>query len=84
MKDKILVFIIGLLVGAVVTASGFLIYEKNNQNLAQAQTQNQETMQMMERPDGEKPPEKLDGSWGNENRPEPRNRNNTMTENRTN
>ena len=59
MKDKILVFIIGLLIGAVITASGFLIYEKNNQNTTQVQ--NQEKMQMMERPDGETPPERPDG-----------------------
>ena len=32
MKDKILVFIIGLLVGAIITATGFLIYEKTNKN----------------------------------------------------
>ena len=82
MKDKILVFIIGLLVGAVITASGFLIYEKNNQNTTQIQ--NQEKMQMMERPDGETPPEKPDGANNNENRPEPPARNNTSKENEEN
>ena len=45
--------------GAVITASGFLIYEKNNQNTTQ--TQDQEETQMMERPDGETPPERPDG-----------------------
>jgi len=91
MKDKILVFIIGLLIGAVITASGFLIYEKNNQNTTQVQ--NQEKMQMMERPDGETPPERPDGETpperpdgadNNENRPEPPSRNDTSKENKTN
>lgn len=82
MKDKILVFIIGLLIGAVITASGFLIYEKNNQNTTQVQ--NQEKMQMMERPDGETPPEKPDGADNTENRPEPPSRNDTSKENKTN
>ena len=30
MKDKIMIFVIGLLVGAVLTASVFLIYEKSD------------------------------------------------------
>ena len=29
MKDKFLVFIIGVLLGAVITGTGILIYEKN-------------------------------------------------------
>ena len=91
MKDKILVFIIGLLIGAVVTASGFLVYEKNNKNTAQNQTQNQG--QMMERPngetppempDGQTPPEKPDGENNNETRPEPPSKNNTSNTNKTN
>lgn len=66
MKDKILVFIIGLLVGAIITASGFLIYQNANKNINQ--TTSGEQMQMMERhdgnnappemPNGETPPEK--------------------------
>ena len=61
MKDKILVFVIGVLVGAIVTASGFLVYEKNNKNTVQTQNQNQNQpknqgqMQMMDRPNGERP-----------------------------
>lgn len=82
MKDKILVFIIGLLVGAVITSSGFLVYEKNNKNTIQ--TQNQGQMQMMERPDGETPPEKPDGVDSNETRPEPPSKNNTSKTNKTN
>lgn len=56
MKDKILVFIIGLLIGAILATSIFLIYEKNlNLN-----SQNGEKMQL---PDGNsmgEPPAKPD------------------------
>jgi len=82
MKDKILVFIIGLLIGAVVTASGFLVYEKNNKNTTQ--TQNQTQRQMMERPNGETPPEKPDGENNNGSRPEPPSKNNISNTNKTN
>ena len=81
MKDKILVFIIGLLVGAVITASGFLIYQNNNKNTNQMPNQGQ--MQMMEKPDGE-PPEKPSGSENDSNRPEPPSNNNSSTDNKTN
>lgn len=60
MKDKILVLIIGILIGAIVTASGFLIYEKVNTN-SKHQMLRGEGMQMMGRPDGEEPPEKPEG-----------------------
>ena len=81
MKVKILVFIIGLLVGAVITASGFLIYEKtNNTN----QMLSGERMQMMERPDGETPPEKPSGTENDSNRPEPPSKNNSSSNNKTN
>ena len=92
MKDKILVFIIGLLVGAVITASGFLIYQNTNKDTNQ--TTSGEQMQMMERPDGnnappempngETPPEKPSGSENDSNRPEPPSNNNFSTENKTN
>ena len=81
MKDKILVFIIGLLVGAVITASGFLIYQNNNKNTNQMPNQGQ--MKMMEKPDGE-PPEKTSGSENDSNRPEPPSNNNSSTDNKTN
>ena len=89
MKDKVLVFIIGLLVGAVITASGFLIFEKNNKNTVQ--TQNQE--QMMGMPDGQTPPEmsngqtppeKPSGANSNESRPELPSKNNTSNKNKLN
>ena len=82
MKDKIFAFIIGLLVGAVITASGFLIYEKVNKNTNQMPSG--ERMQMMERPDGESPPEKPSGTGNNENRPEPPSKNNSSVDNQVN
>ncbi len=86
MKDKFLVFIIGVLLGAVITGTGFLIYEKNTKNTTQAtnQIQNQNQMQMMERPDGETPPEKPNNDENNESRPEPPNMNNKSIENKVN
>ena len=82
MKDKVLVFIIGLLIGAVITASGFLIYENaNNKNTNQMP--NGEQMQMMEKPDGE-PPEKPNGAENDIDRPEPPSNNNSSTNNKTN
>ncbi|MBQ9314071.1 MAG: hypothetical protein IJ220_03590 [Clostridia bacterium] len=73
MKDKILAFIIGLLVGAIITASGFLIYQKVNKNSNQMPSEGQ--MQMMERPDGQTPPEKPSGTENDGNRPQPRENN---------
>ena len=65
MKDKILILIIGALVGAVITAAGFLIFEKTNQN--NNQMLGGERMEMMQRPDGMEPPEKPDGKQKNGN-----------------
>lgn len=73
MKDKILVFIIGLLVGAIITAGGFLIYEKNNPRATQSEETNTQTTENFDRrmpggqrpsgemPDGEVPPEMPNG-----------------------
>ena len=65
MKDKILTFIIGILVGAIITTTGFLIYNKsinNNQNEMIKQFENNRQMQ---RPSGNmgEPPEKLQGDF---------------------
>ena len=76
MKDKIFAFIIGLLIGAIITASVFLVINKNksNENLADqnAQGTTQENRQGPggmppdgEMPDGE-PPAKPDGEEGEE------------------
>jgi cell division protein FtsN len=69
MKSKILTFIIGILIGAIITTIGFLIYNKTV-----AQNSNQpEMMQMdgngqMSKPDGDngEAPEKPDGDNGEE------------------
>ena len=82
MKDKILIFIIGLLLGAVITASGFLIYEKTNQNTNQIPSKAR--MRMMERPDGETPPKKPSGTENVSNRPELPSKNNSSSNNKTN
>ena len=82
MKDKILNFIIGVLVGAVITASGFLIYEKANKNTNQMPSG--ERMQMMERADGETPPEKPSGWENDDNRPKLPSKNDTSTNKKTN
>ena len=82
MKDKILVFIIGLLVGAIITALGFLIYEKINKNTNKML--NGERMQMMERPDGETPLEKPNEMGNYDSRPEPPSKNDSSTTEKTN
>jgi cell division protein FtsN len=67
MKGKILTLIIGILIGAIITTAGFLIY---NKTVASSQP---EMMQMdengqMGKPDGEngEAPEKPDGDNGEE------------------
>ena len=55
MKDKIFIFVVGFLIGAIIMASGLLIYQKvNNKNNA---VQKEERMQMMHRPEGQELPE---------------------------
>lgn len=66
MKDKILTLIIGILIGAVITAGGFFIYEKvsgNNSNNNGMPSMNGGNGQMQGGPggNGEEPPEKPDG-----------------------
>ena len=59
MKNKILPFVIGVLVGAIIATAGFLIYEKTNTN---NEVPNMErTREMMNRGDGEIPPDRPDG-----------------------
>ena len=79
MKDKIFVFIIGLLLGAVITAGSFLADEKGNKY--NNQMPNNEGMQMMERPDGEEPPQRPDDMQNDGTRPEPPSRDNQPTGN---
>lgn len=82
MKDKVLIFIIGLLVGAIITVSAFVIYEKNNKNTNQIQRG--EEIQKMERPNGETPPEKPDGTEDESNRPEVPSKRSSFSDNKTN
>ena len=65
MKNRILTFIIGILVGAIITTSGFLIYNKSinkNQNEMMKTFENNGQMQ---RPNGNmgEPPEKPQGDF---------------------
>ena len=62
MKEKIFYLIIGILMGAIITTSGFLVYEKLNTN--KNDMLNGERPQMMEMPNGETPPAKPSGSQG--------------------
>lgn len=63
MKNRIFTFIIGILVGAIITTSGFLIYNQsinNNQNEMMKPFENNGQMQRPNRNMGE-PPEKTKG-----------------------
>ena len=59
MKNKILPFVIGILVGAIITTAGFLIYEKTNTN--NMMTNRERAGEMMDRGDGENPPDRPEG-----------------------
>ena len=70
MKNKILTFIIGVLVGAIIATTGFLIYNKTvktNSNQPEMM-QMDGNGQMMGQPSGdmEEPPEKPSGDNGEE------------------
>lgn len=74
MKDKILIFIIGLLVGAIITTLGFYIYQKVNNNsmqVPQMPNNNGQMEQMMRPEDGQQPPEKPTGEEQQFNMGEP-------------
>ena len=63
MKNRILTFIIGILVGAIITTTGFLVYSKSiNKNQMKMPFENNGQMQ---RPGGEmgEPPEKTQGDF---------------------
>ena len=63
MKNRILAFIIGILVGAIIATTGFLIYNKsinNNQNEMMKQFENNGQMQRTNGNMGE-PPERPNG-----------------------
>ena len=58
MKNKILIFIIGVLIGAIITTTGFLIYEKTNEN--NRIPDRERPVEMMNHKDGKNPPDRLD------------------------
>ena len=60
MKNKILILIIGILIGAVLTSIGFYIYQKNN-NGGPDFLQNGEMPQMPNGGNGQTPPDKPSG-----------------------
>ena len=65
MKNRILTFIIGILVGAIMATSGFLIYNKSinkNQNEMMKTFENNGQMQRLNGNMGE-PPEKPQGDF---------------------
>ncbi len=82
MKNKILTFIIGVLVGAIITTSGFLVYEKLNTN--KGDIQNGERPQMIEKQNGETPPEKPDGNQGQMDGTPPEMKSNTNSNSNSN
>lgn len=64
MRNRILTFIIGILVGAIITTAGFLIYSKSiNKNQNEKMTFDNKGQ--MERPGGNmgEPPEKPQGDF---------------------
>lgn len=83
MKDKILTFIIGLLVGAIITTTVFLIYNKtvaNNSNQPEMMKMDG-TGQMGGQQSGNmgEPPEKPDGDNGEEPPAKPEETNNNTS-----
>ncbi len=62
MKNKILPFVIGVLIGAIITTAGFLIYEKTNTN--NRLPNRERSGEMMNRGDRENPPDRPDGEEG--------------------
>ena len=75
MKNKILPFVIGILVGAIITTAGFLIYEKTNAN---NRIPNRERAgELINRGDGETPPDRPNGEGGIKSNRQKNNQNTT-------
>ena len=75
MKNKILPFVIGILVGAIITTVGFLVYEKTNTN--NMMPNRERAGEMMNRGDGETPPNRPDGEEGMKSNRQKNNQNST-------
>ena len=80
MKEKILFLIIGILIGAIITTAGFLIYTKvANSNQPKMMQMNENGAQMDKPPSNsnmEEPPEKTNGAKNNQSLIKPENTNN--------
>ena len=74
MKNKILTFIIGVLVGAIIATAGFLIYNKTIRN----NSNQPEMMQMNGNGQMEEPPEMPNGDNGEEPPAKPDDLNNNI------
>lgn len=77
MKDKILYLILGILIGAVITAGCFLIFSKNERSGMRGERHNFEDMQFPEDGNFVKPDNMTDG----ENPPEKPSENNDQVDN---
>lgn len=64
MKKKVLIFLGGVLIGAIIVSSGFIIYG----NLNKGKMSDGDRMQMMQRTDGETPPNDMPGNPMQENK----------------
>lgn len=84
MKGKILPFIIGVLVGAIIATAGFLIYNKTvaNNSRQPGMMEMRGNGQMGEEQPGNmgEPPTKLDGDNGEEPPTKPEEANNTTSD----
>ena len=69
MKNRILTFIIGILVGAILATAGFLIYSKSINKKPNEMMRQMEDKVQMQRPDGnmENPPVKPEGNFPGQN-----------------
>lgn len=83
MKGKILTLIIGILLGAIITTVGFLIYDKVvSNNSAQSEIMQMNGNEQMGQPSEsmEQPPEKPDGDNNVESPTKPEESNNSTVE----
>ncbi len=83
MKDKILLFIIGVLVGAVISTGIFYIYTSTNSNECSNNYEMNREMHNGQPPEmGEEPPEKPNGNFGEDGQlPEKQDDNNSQNNN---
>ena len=82
MKDKILVFIIGLLVGAIIATTCFFIFDKVNSKNHQFPSGNK--MEFRQMNDGMTPPDKPDGEENSNQKREQKQDNSNKDSNKVN